>query len=412
MVFFEEGKFYWFYGVVEDRNDPEQLGRVKVRILGVHDKNKDFIPTEDLPWAINLAPSQADFKVKPPIEGSWVFGYFLDGEHAQRPAIFCVVPGIPEETIDSTVGFYDPAQNLADRPKSIESITINTDGTGSSFTTKIAEAFPSRLTEPDTSRLARNSNIDLTIVQTKRDNTIAEVTLPGENPGETGESWAEPNTPYDSVYPYNSVVESESGHVIELDDTPNAERIHEYHRAGTFYEVHPDGSKVSKTVNDQYELVIKDKYVATYGETKTFHQGTENHLHANDVTDQIQSNELSIVDVNAVKRVAENYGIQATQTSIAGDVHLGADEVGADGSPTSPNEEPVVLGDKLVALLEGMIKWLNGHTHATPTGPSGPGQAPPIPNAQTGHPGSLDTDPTIPNIGDLQKLLSEIVKTQ
>ena len=32
--------FIWFVGVVEDRNDPDQLGRVRVRCLG--------FPTEDL----------------------------------------------------------------------------------------------------------------------------------------------------------------------------------------------------------------------------------------------------------------------------------------------------------------------------------------------------------------------------
>ena len=28
--------FHWFVGVVEDRNDPEKVGRVRVRCLGLH----------------------------------------------------------------------------------------------------------------------------------------------------------------------------------------------------------------------------------------------------------------------------------------------------------------------------------------------------------------------------------------
>ena len=48
--------------------------------------------------------------------------------------------------------------------------------------------------------------------------------------------------PMISSYPNNHVYESESGHVQEFDDTPGAERIHTYHRAGTFEEIHPDGS--------------------------------------------------------------------------------------------------------------------------------------------------------------------------
>ena len=43
--------FVWFTGVVEDRNDPSKLGRVKVRCLGLHTENKVDIPTADLPWA-------------------------------------------------------------------------------------------------------------------------------------------------------------------------------------------------------------------------------------------------------------------------------------------------------------------------------------------------------------------------
>ena len=31
--------FIWFVGVVEDRNDPDQLGRVRVRCLGFHTDN-------------------------------------------------------------------------------------------------------------------------------------------------------------------------------------------------------------------------------------------------------------------------------------------------------------------------------------------------------------------------------------
>ena len=44
--------FTWFQGVVEDHNDPEQIGRVKVRCLGIHTEDKETLPTDDLPWAM------------------------------------------------------------------------------------------------------------------------------------------------------------------------------------------------------------------------------------------------------------------------------------------------------------------------------------------------------------------------
>ena len=37
--------FIWFTGVVEDRDDPDKLGRVRVRAVGYHTEDKTDIPT-------------------------------------------------------------------------------------------------------------------------------------------------------------------------------------------------------------------------------------------------------------------------------------------------------------------------------------------------------------------------------
>ena len=49
----------------------------------------------------------------------------------------------------------------------------------------------------------------------------------GQGPG----TWKEPrpDSLYGAVYPYNHVHLSESGHLTEVDDTPNNERLHRYH---------------------------------------------------------------------------------------------------------------------------------------------------------------------------------------
>ena len=54
--------FVWFTGVVEDRNDPAKLGRVRVRCLGFHTEDKNDIPTADLPWA-HVMPEYNIFRV-------------------------------------------------------------------------------------------------------------------------------------------------------------------------------------------------------------------------------------------------------------------------------------------------------------------------------------------------------------
>lgn len=91
---FNKDGFNWWIGVVEDRMDPEQCGRVRVRIYGYHTDDKTFLPTKDLPWAIPILPitsaSTSGVGSSPvgPVTGSWVIGFFLDGEDMQQPAIF------------------------------------------------------------------------------------------------------------------------------------------------------------------------------------------------------------------------------------------------------------------------------------------------------------------------------------
>ena len=40
----------YHYGIVEDRNDPLKIGRVRVRIHALHTDDKQFISSADLPW--------------------------------------------------------------------------------------------------------------------------------------------------------------------------------------------------------------------------------------------------------------------------------------------------------------------------------------------------------------------------
>lgn len=83
----------------------------------------------------------------------------------------------------------------------------------------------------------------------------------------TTTAWNEPETPINSVYPYNHVYESESGHYVEYDDTKGAERIHQYHRSGTFEEIHPDGTTVHKIVGKNYTIICEDNHVRIAGDT-------------------------------------------------------------------------------------------------------------------------------------------------
>lgn len=76
----------------------------------------------------------------------------------------------------------------------------------------------------------------------------------------------EPAPAYAPEYPFNHVQASESGHLIEVDDTPGAERVHVYHRTGSREEYRPDGSKVDKVVRDRYTVTVGDDYVLVEGD--------------------------------------------------------------------------------------------------------------------------------------------------
>ena len=102
-----------YYGVVESRADPKQLGRVRVRVLGIHTEDKVQLPTADLPWATVLSHDGANSGLGTTpsffVEGTWVLVGFFD-DHMQEPYIIGGLPGIPSTKSSNyaTEGFTDP----------------------------------------------------------------------------------------------------------------------------------------------------------------------------------------------------------------------------------------------------------------------------------------------------------------
>ena len=220
--------FVWFVGVVEDRNDPEQLGRVRVRAFGWHTDNKQDMPTESLPFAQVLHSVNSGNLVYAPREGEWVVGFYLDGESAQHPVILGTLTGIPQSKPDTNTGFNDP--------------------TGK---------HPSKIKEPSTNRLSR-AREDGTVIQTKRrqiKKSVKQITG----------SWNEIDTPFAPTYPFNHAYESESGHVLEFDDTTGKERVHLAHTNGSYIEMHPDGTVAYRTNKDRYSVILGDDYISVDG---------------------------------------------------------------------------------------------------------------------------------------------------
>ena len=76
------------------------------------------------------------------------------------------------------------------------------------------------------------------------------------------EALGEKPTEYAAKYPYNKTITTESGHVLELDDTPKAERIHIYHKSGAYVEIFPDGSIVTKSMKDSTSVTMNDHAIS------------------------------------------------------------------------------------------------------------------------------------------------------
>lgn len=105
---------------------------------------------------------------------------------------------------------------------------------------------------PDTNKLATGRGISDTVVSTKNKNRHQRI------PTASGNEWEEPESPYGAQYPYNKVTETVSGHIMEVDDTPGYERLHQYHRSGTYTEINNAGSQVRRIVGDSYEIIDRN----------------------------------------------------------------------------------------------------------------------------------------------------------
>tara|TARA_R110000744_G_scaffold32128_2_gene75322 strand:+ start:31 stop:1485 length:1455 start_codon:yes stop_codon:yes gene_type:complete len=285
--------FRWFIGVVEDRNDPEKASRVRVRCFGYHDDDLEKIPTKDLPWAQVLAPtdtpSMAGMGNTPHflVEGSHVFGFFLDANFMQRPVVIGTIPGKPIDPADTTKGFFDPT-----------------------------DVYPKTLNEPDTNRLVRGSIGETHPALIKRrgmqQTEVPLSTKPffamGVQPGVTEDirkTWNEPSAKSDAptFYPFNHVHESECGHLHEVDDTPGGERLLEQHISGTFTEIHPTGDKVVKVVGKNYEIIVSDSNILIEGDLNVTVNGNKNELIKGDYVLEVEGDSYTKIHKNQRIRV-------------------------------------------------------------------------------------------------------------
>jgi len=249
----------YFIGVVEDRKDPKNMGRVRVRIYGDHDADKTKIPTASLPWSQVMMPvtSAACGGVGESatgiVQGSWVVGFYMDGTSKQNPMVMGTIVGSAGADALPDQGFSDPSGR---HPMRSEGPDTSYSAIGGMYETtapyiqkvdlrqeRIETAAPEKVTA---------------VVQDEADSYYARKT------------WDMPfiaNGVFPS-YPFNKVNETESGHLFEIDDTPGNERFSRFHNSGTNEEFQQNGNKTLTVVGSNYTVV--------YGSDNIYIKGTAN----------------------------------------------------------------------------------------------------------------------------------------
>jgi hypothetical protein len=237
--------FRWFIARVIDIKDPEKMGRVQIRVIheqtGELGKKVDqygFL-NEELLWAYPISAIQsASLSWKKVVElekfetpdwvdavglsptgiavGTYAFGFYLDGYEQNIPMIFGTYhkqsifpePGTKiEEMLQDTPAEEDyKYHDVSALAKGFFEDPITEEGGP-------GQTLPK---EPyEYSKLWRD----------EKDDPLA-ITTVDEMP-----------TAYNTEYPYNLTYTTKSGHAIELDDTPGHERMHMWHRSGTYEEI-------------------------------------------------------------------------------------------------------------------------------------------------------------------------------
>ena len=123
------GSFLWWIGQIADDSTwrdnmlpgkheskdsiPGWGRRYKVRIIGLHDKEEETIPSDQLPWAQVMYPitaggGQTNAGATANLrQGNFVFGFFLDGQDQQVPVIMGVLGNNAQTALKTKTGVND-----------------------------------------------------------------------------------------------------------------------------------------------------------------------------------------------------------------------------------------------------------------------------------------------------------------
>ena len=331
-----------YYGVVESSSDPKQLGRVKVRVLGLHTEDKTQLPTDDLPWAVVLTHDGAmsGLGTTPSffVEGTWVLVDFFDDDK-QEPYVLGGIPGIATQEKNSALGFFDPTSTY---PTKLDVSDVNETARGSLTATNPVNRDAIRKTTVAT------ADFDGFEIPTVGDNLSVS--------GSSGSSFDEPlvvNGTYKPSYPKNHVFATETGHVIEFDDSDDHNRILLSHSSGSYFEYSNDGTLVSHCVAKMFEVVSNDKSSLIEGDSvETIDKGLKLKVNKSDASGNNYDIEIGAnSNFNIMVRDgACNFNVNGNVNMFVNDdINMTCDNFRLDAS----NKVSITSGDKMLLDSSG-----------------------------------------------------------
>jgi len=346
--------FVWFLGRVSNIQDPEYLGRVQIRLI--HHQTGDLgkksktsgIEDEDLLWAWPISAVQSASlswkKVSDtnhPLEGfdtpdwidavglsptgiavgTYVFGFFLDGQERNIPMIF---------------GTYHKKSVHPEPPS------------------QSSEVRMLQLDEPDEFELFN----DVAALARGKEGDGGQTLPKDPTKAKRLPITSEPESAYRTEYPYNTTYTTKSGHAIEIDDTPGHERIHIWHNSGSYEEIANgppkegadfEGRRVKKTVDSDFEIVMKDKNILI--------KRNKNEEIEEDLNVEIGKNGVINITGRANVTVKEGINLKSPGGVTITDGSLVVKESisclsAATGSFSTPTGQVVHVQDGIITLIE------------------------------------------------------------